>query len=140
MTKSIPLLSLMACLALTSPIEALDVEDVATFDRYVINPEELFYPEDSDLVPKRSFILLRNFRPMSTPSGKRYALVTVQNQLNSRQALEPDEFVGIFANGTRRHPEAKEVKIDSGRTESFVLNFGTHRYPLVKILINNGKS
>lgn len=124
---------------LTQSVNAMEAGQALTFDRYVIDPEELFFEEDSKIRPDKSFINLRNFRAMSNILGERFAMITVQNQLKSKQNLDPEEFVGIFANGSRRYPRDFSISIDPARTQTFTLDFGTHRFPLVKIVINNNK-
>ncbi|WOO43085.1 hypothetical protein [Rubellicoccus peritrichatus] len=123
---------------LTQSAGAMEPGKALTFDRIVIDPEELFFPEDTKIRPDKSFLNLRNFRPMSNVHGERYAMVTVQNQLNSKQSLDPEEFVGVFADGTHRYPREFKVSIDPARTLTFALDFGTSRFPLVKVIINNG--
>ncbi|GHC03093.1 hypothetical protein [Cerasicoccus arenae] len=134
--KSVRLFLLVSLLA--ARVFALDPNDVVSFDRYDIDPSELFFEEDTRIVPDRTYVLLRNFRPMSTPSGDRYAMITLENQLSSRQILDPEEFVGIFADGTRRYPKDFSVRMEPGRTRTIVVKFGTHSFPLVKIIIDNG--
>ncbi len=139
--KTVPILLVASGLLLFSlRALALDPVQVATFDRYVISPDELFFEEDTSLTPDKTFIVLRNFRALSTPDGQRFALVTVQNQLNSRKSLDREEFVGVFADGTKAYPSEIDVKIGASSTFSFILNFGEHPFPLVKVVIDNGKS
>ena len=138
MKYKIALSLLFFTLVLNQSLQALDPGQALTFDRYVIDPAELFFEEDSKIRPDKSFINLRNFRPMSNIHGERYAMVTVQNQLNSKQNLDPEEFVGVFADGTHRHPKDFEISINPARTRTFTLDFGKSRFPLVKIVINNG--
>ncbi|MEO0796978.1 MAG: hypothetical protein AAFX93_17610 [Verrucomicrobiota bacterium] len=126
-------------IALASPMaNAATAGEVVTFDRFVIDPEELFFEEDKRIRPDKTFINLRNFRAMSNPNGDRFALVTVQNQLNSKLILDSEEFVGVLADGTHRYPREIDISLDAARTRTFVLDFGNSRFPLVKVIIENG--
>lgn len=130
--------SLIAALLFATQAFALDAGDVATFDRRVITPDELHYYEDEQsLKPLRAFIEVQNFRPMSTPSGKRFAMVTVENQLDGRQILEPRDFVGIYADGMRTNPGFRSITLEPREIRTIVLPFDSHSFPLVKILIDN---
>lgn len=128
----------IAALLFATQAFALDVGDVATFDRRVITPDELHYYEDEQsLKPLRAFIEVHNFRPMSTPSGQRFAMVTVENQLDGRQILEPRDFVGIYADGRRVNPGFRSITLEPKEIRTIILPFGANTFPLVKILIDN---
>lgn len=132
---------LIALCLITSRALALDAADAVHFDIVTIDPETLSYDEEdrTQLMPTRAFVNIINFHPMSDDNGNRYALVTLQNQLRTRTVLEKENFVGIFANGRRSNPIACDETLDPAIERSTVLRFGSSKFPLVKIIIDNGE-
>lgn len=131
----------LLALLLSSGAHAIDSDSVARLDIVTIDPETLYYDEDdrTQLIPTRAFMEVIDYHPMSDGAGVRYALITLDNQLRTRTVLERENFVGIFADGERRNPIHCDETLDPLVRRSMVLNFGPHTFPLVKIIVDNGK-
>ncbi|WP_309398217.1 hypothetical protein [Cerasicoccus maritimus] len=130
--------ALLALIVSGLSAHALDTADAATFDRRVITEDEVHFHEDeTTLKPTVAFIEVVNYRAMSAPSGARFFMVTLKNQMDGRQVIQPRNFVGIFADGKRVNPSFRSILLESRETRTVVLSFGDYQFPLVKLLIDN---
>ena len=98
-----------------------DNDTVLRFDTPVQIDGEARFDRDSPLQPNASSFRIREANTLSSDSGERWALVTLENR------------VAEFANGERRHPTGLEGSFAAGESQRKMVFFGYHRFPILRI-------
>ncbi len=68
----------------------------------------------------------------SNALGDKYAKVTVKNISSGSSFVEPDDFIGIFADGEERRGKGKTRtrSMKPGETGTIMIEFGRYKWPL----------
>ena len=111
--------------------------EVLTPDKTIIGGELIQFPNDSHTLPDKSDFKLLNSIIMSNLKGERWATITVKNLAQGRRTLNQDQVLALFADGTRRFPLSFTQEFKSEQTTSLIINFGTSKFPILKIMTRN---
>lgn len=125
------LLGLVATAASTA-VQA-DNDTVLRFDTPVQIDGDARFDRDSPLQPSASSFRIREANTLSSDSGERWALVTLENSDGGKRILQNNYLVAEFANGERRHPTGLEGSFAPGEQQRKMVFFGYHRFPILRI-------
>ncbi|MCF2917593.1 MULTISPECIES: hypothetical protein [Pseudoalteromonas] len=101
-----------------------------------ITPGNVFaFENDARRYPKQSEFSIVHSVSMSSESGRRLAVVTVENKASGSRILQADHIMALFADGRRLHPLAFDegIKLDDGEKRSLTLSFGENEYPILAV-------
>lgn len=110
-----------------------DNDTVLRFDTPVQIDGDARFDRDSPLQPNASSFRIREANTLSSDSGERWALVTLQNSDGGKRILQNNYLVAEFANGERRHPTGLEGAFTAGEQQRKMVFFGYHRFPILRI-------
>jgi hypothetical protein len=72
---------------------------------------------------------------MTSNTGKRAALVTIENTASGHRSIESTQVMALFADGYRT--DAKQVSykdnLKANESRTFTLNFGEYEYPIIAV-------
>jgi len=106
---------------------------VLRFDTPVQIDGDARFDRDSPLQPSASSFRIREANTLSSDSGERWALVTLENSDGGKRILQNNYLVAEFANGERRHPTGLEGSFAPGEQQRKMVFFGYHRFPILRI-------
>jgi len=110
-----------------------DNDTVLRFDTPVQIDGEARFDRDSPLQPNASSFRIREANTLSSDSGERWALVTLENRDGGKRLLQNNYLVAEFANGERRHPTGLEGSFAAGESQRKMVFYGYHRFPILRI-------
>ncbi|MGJ3256034.1 MAG: hypothetical protein ACFE0K_06880 [Alcanivorax sp.] len=110
-----------------------DNDTVLRFDTPVQIDGDARFDRDSPLQPSASSFRIREANTLSSDSGERWALITVENSDGGKRILQDNYLVAEFANGERRHPSGLEGSFAAGEQQRKMVFFGYHRFPILRI-------
>jgi len=113
--------------------------NVLTPDESIIGGDLIEFPNDSRIYPDKSDFKILNSIIMSNLKGERWATITVTNQAQGKRTLNQDQVLALFADGTRRFPLTFTQEFKSEQTVSLIINFGTNKFPILKIMTRDKK-
>ena len=117
----------------TSAVARADNDTVLRFDTPVQIGSDARFDRDSPLQPSASSFRIREANTLSSDSGERWALVTLENSDGGKRILQNNYLVAEFANGERRHPTGLEGSFAAGEQQRKMVFFGYHRFPILRI-------
>ena len=125
---------LLGLLLTAASVAALaDNDTVLRFDTPVQIDGDARFDRDSPLQPSASSFRIREANTLSSDSGERWALVTLENSDGGKRILQDNYLVAEFANGERRHPTGLEGSFAAGEQQRKMVFFGYHRFPILRI-------
>lgn len=74
---------------------------------------------------------------MSSESGERWAVVTLQNLTSGKRVFDNHQLLGLFADGSRSAPLEFKQNFDANETLSLNLFFGNSHFPLLQVYSYN---
>ena len=110
-----------------------DNDTVLRFDTPVQIDGDARFDRDSPLQPSASSFHIREANTLSSDSGERWALVTLENSDGGKRILQNNYLVAEFANGERRHATGLEGAFAPGEQQRKMVFFGYHRFPILRI-------
>ena len=120
-------------LTAASTVARADNNTVLRFDTPVQIDGDARFDRDSPLQPSASSFRIREANTLSSDSGERWALVTLENNDGGKRILQDNYLVAEFANGERRHPTGLEGSFAAGEQQRKMVFFGYHRFPILRI-------
>ncbi len=93
------------------------------------------FENDAKRYPKQSQFSIVHSVLMSSESGRRLAVVTIENKASGSRILQADHIMALFADGRRVHPQSFDegIKLDDDEKRSLTLSFGENEYPILAI-------
>ena len=93
------------------------------------------FENDAKRYPKQSQFSIVHSVLMSSESGRRLAVVTIENKASGSRILQADHIMALFADGRRVHPQSFDegIKLDDGEKRSLTLSFGENEYPILAV-------
>lgn len=109
--------------------------DALSVDPVMLSGSAFSFENDANRYPKQSQFSIVHSVLMSSESGRRLAVVTVENQASGSRILQADHIMALFADGRRLHPLAFDegIKLDDGEKRSLTLSFGENEYPILAV-------
>lgn len=108
-----------------------------SLDRSLPGDFEEFFPNDENIFPEESDFQVVNFLLLSSDSGERQALVTLENLSISNRIFRDEHIMCLFADGERRTPLEFKRSFKGREVVSVALSFGVSRFPLLGVYTNN---
>ena len=119
-------------LGFATPLHA-ENSAVLRFDTPLAITNNADFDRDNPLEPDGSSFILLDASSLSSDSGERWALVSLQNDAGGQRILRDDYLVAEFANGDRRHPSNLEGSFAAGERQRKMAFFGYHRFPILRV-------
>jgi len=127
----LPVLILISWFAQAEDNEAL------TVDRAVSQNIQLAFPNDYNVVPKRSDFEIVNYVLMSNDVGERWAVITLTNLSSGNREFNNEHLIALFADGSRMSPLQYKLNFRGRETQSITVSFGEHKFPILSIYSSN---
>lgn len=108
-------------------------DDVLTIDETAPPGHDYHFPDTDALTPKAGEFEIVSSVFMSSKSGQRWATLTLKNTSAHQRLLDREHIVGLFADGSTRHPETAERKFSGHEQITLTLYFGISKFPLLSI-------
>ena len=107
--------------------------DVLTVDRSVSKNIQLSFPNEQNIKPKESDFEVLNYVLMSSETGERWSVITIENTASGNRSLEHNHIMGLFADGSRFVPQENKLQFEGGETQSITVSFGEYKFPILAI-------
>lgn len=91
------------------------------------------FANDANIEPDASDFDILNTISMSSESGIRKAVITVQNIATGGRSLNQKQILGLFADGTRLQPTEFLQRFKGDEIVSITISFGKHDFPLLEV-------
>lgn len=111
--------------------------EILTIDGSIPETVNLEFSDEDNLVPKIGEFKVLSSILMSSPSGERWATVTIKNTSPHQRLLDREHIIAVFANGERRNPIHAGHKFSSKEETTMIINFGLSKFPILKINVRN---
>ncbi len=107
--------------------------DVLTVDRSVSKNIQLSFPNEQNIKPKESDFEVLNYVLMSSETGERWSVITIENTASGNRSLEHNHIMGLFADGSRFVPQENKLQFEGGEVQSITVSFGEYKFPILAI-------
>lgn len=107
--------------------------DVLTVDRSVSKNIQLSFPNEQNIKPKESDFEVLNYVLMSSETGERWSVITIENTASGNRSLEHNHIMGLFADGSRFVPQENKLQFEGGEVQSITVSFGEYKFPVLAI-------
>ncbi|MCZ4253724.1 hypothetical protein [Pseudoalteromonas shioyasakiensis] len=109
--------------------------DVLSVDPVMLSGSAFSFENDAKRYPKQSKFSIVHSVLMSSESGRRLAVVTIENKASGSRILQADHIMALFADGRRVHPQSFDegIKLDDDEKRSLTLSFGENEYPILAV-------
>ena len=107
--------------------------DVLTVDRSVSKNIQLSFPNEQNIKPKESDFEVLNYVLMSSETGERWSVITIENTASGNRSLEHSHIMGLFADGSRFVPQENKLQFEGGEVQSITVSFGEYKFPILAI-------
>lgn len=129
---------LLILLATTLPLTGLANDDeVLNIDRSVSADLQLAFPNDENIVPNQSDFDVLNYVLMSNELGERFAVITLKNTASGNRGFEQKYLMALFADGTRKSPDAIKLNFRAKEIQSVTVAFGMSKFPILEVYANS---
>lgn len=110
-------------------------DEVLTLDAVSVPTQILTFDNEAKRYPEQSEFAVLHAVAMSSESGKRMAVVTVQNQASGSRILQADQLMALFADGQRVSPRKfpRGIKLEDGEQRTLTIDFGNYIYPILAV-------
>lgn len=135
-SKTISLFMFLAFLNIAQA-DSYSQDEILTIDGSIPETVNLEFSNKNNLVPKIGEFNVLSSILMSSPSGERWATVTIKNISPHQRLLDSEHIIAIFANGERRNPIHARHKFSSKEETTMIINFGLSKFPILKVSVRN---
>ena len=97
----------------------------------------LAFANNNNIEPDISAFKVLNVVPMSSRSGRRVAMLTIENTESGQRSLNHQQVMGLFADGMRRSPEAFKQLFTGRQRLSITVDFAQYDHPLLQVYTRN---
>lgn len=113
---------------------------VLTIDQPVVDHSELRFDVESSIEPEKSDFSIVSYTLMSSPSGERWAVLTLKNKSIGHRLLNIKQVVAIFANGERRFPLELDGRISAKDVVTKTIFFSLSKFPILSLQVKGNKT
>ena len=110
-----------------------DDNDILNVDRTVSKNIQLSFPNEKNIKPKESDFKVLNYVLMSSDTGERWSVITIENTASGNRSLDNNQIMGLFADGSRFVPQDNKLQFEGGETQSITVSFGEYKFPILAI-------
>ncbi len=116
-------------------LAAMADDDIFQFDIGGIKVTPNTFENDQRSFPKKSDFMVKQAYPMTSDSGKRAALITIENTSSGNRGLESSHIMALFADGHRITASQIEDKISlmANGSQTLTVYFGEYEYPIIAV-------
>ena len=110
-------------------------DEILSVDPVSLSGGAFAFENDAKRYPKQSQFSILHSVMMSSESGRRLAVVTIENKASGSRILQADHIMALFADGSRLNPLTFDegIKLDDGEKRSLTLSFGENEYPILAV-------
>lgn len=108
-------------------------QDVLTVDRQITTLNEFSFPNDDNVQPDIGPFKVLSVIPMSSESGERWALLTIENTEAGQRTLNQSHLVALLANGERVFPEKLKQHFKGQESLSLSVKFVNSKFPVIQV-------
>jgi len=113
------------------------LNNVLNVDRAIPSSIHLSFPNDNNIMPKKSDFTILNYVLMSNNEGERWAVITLTNLSSGNRELNQDHLLALFADGSRLTPIEFKLGFKGSETQSVTVSFAEHKFPILSVYSSN---
>ncbi|CAM2893186.1 hypothetical protein [Pseudoalteromonas distincta] len=113
------------------------LNSVLNVDRAIPSSIHLSFPNDNNIMPKKSDFTILNYVLMSNNEGERWAVITLNNLSSGNRELNQDHILALFADGSRLTPIEFKLGFKGSETQSVTVTFAEHKFPILSVYSSN---
>lgn len=136
MIRQLVIVSLFFVHAIPAFSSSLDEDDVISFDASPFRNSNVFCETNGDVSPRSNEFKLLDYAVMSSKDGRRYALITIENESGGQRIFEHYHLVSTMGDCSRLTPKPIKIIVSSGEVVTFKVDFGVQQYPIVNLSVN----
>jgi len=107
--------------------------DTLHFDETQIEGSKFQFDNADAVKPEPNDFELLNYSLLSSESGERWAIITIENTSAGRRILKNEHVVATFANGNRSRAISLNERFKPGEVITRAVSFSHHPFPIVSV-------
>jgi len=109
------------------------IADTLHFDETQVEGSKFRFDNEDEVKPELNDFELLNYSFLSSETGERWAVITIENTSAGRRILKNEHVVATFANGTRRKAINLDERFKPGEVITKAVSFSHHPFPIVSV-------